>query len=151
MWTDLENMRIPGIQSVYLPPQSTGRFWAIVSVKTMYPGHANHVGNAVISTTTGHYGVKGVIVVDADIPADDIDKVLWALAVRYDPYRSTDIIKRGRSTPLDPALPIDARDIVSRIIMDATVPYEWKRKPTEIFLDEEMVKKVQARWKEYGL
>ncbi|MCX5802628.1 MAG: phenylphosphate carboxylase subunit beta, partial [Proteobacteria bacterium] len=61
------------------------------------------------------------------------------------------IIKRGRSTPLDPALPIDARDIVSRIIMDATVPYEWKRKPTEIFLDEEMVKKVQARWKEYGL
>jgi len=151
MWTDLENMRVPGIQSVYLPPQSTGRFWAIVSVKTMYPGHANHVGNAVISTTTGHYGIKGVIVVDADIPADDIDKVLWALAVRYDPYRSTDIIKRGRSTPLDPALPIDARDIVSRIIMDATVPYEWKRKPTEIFLDEEMVKKVQARWKEYGL
>jgi len=90
-------------------------------------------------------------VVDADIPADDIDKVLWSLSMRYDPYRSTEIIKRGRSTPLDPALPIDARDIVSRIIMDATVPYEWKRKPNEIFLDEEMVKKVQARWKEYGL
>lgn len=151
MWTDLENMRIPGIQSVYLPPQCGGRFWAIVSVKTMYPGHANQVGTAVISTTTGHYGLKGVIVVDADIPADDFDKVLWALAVRYDPYRSTEIIKRGRSTPLDPALPIDARDIVSRIIMDATVPYEWKRKPTEIFLDEEMVKKVQARWAELGL
>jgi 4-hydroxy-3-polyprenylbenzoate decarboxylase len=117
----------------------------------MYPGHANHVGTAVISTTTGHYGLKGVIVVDADIPADDFDKVLWSLSMRYDPYRSTEIIKRGRSTPLDPALPIDARDIVSRIIMDATVPYEWKRKPNEIFLDEEMVKKVQARWKEYGL
>jgi len=151
MWTDLENMRVPGIQSVYLPPQSGGRFWAIVSVKTMYPGHSNHVGTAVISTTTGHYGLKGVIVVDADIPADDIDKVLWSLSMRYDPYRSTEIIKRGRSTPLDPALPIDARDIVSRIIMDATVPFEWKRKPNEIFLDEEMVKKVQARWKEYGL
>jgi len=151
MWTDLENMRVPGIQSVYLPPQSGGRFWAIVSVKTMYPGHSNHVGTAVISTTTGHYGLKGVIVVDADIPADDIDKVLWSLSMRYDPYRSTEIIKRGRSTPLDPALPIEARDIVSRIIMDATVPYEWARKPNEIFLDEETVKKVQARWKEYGL
>ncbi|MDD5244295.1 MAG: phenylphosphate carboxylase subunit beta [Syntrophorhabdaceae bacterium] len=151
MWTDLENMRVPGIQSVYLPPQSGGRFWAIVSVKTMYPGHSNHVGTAVISTTTGHYGLKGVIVVDADIPADDIDKVLWSLSMRYDPYRSTEIIKRGRSTPLDPALPIEARDIVSRIIMDATVPYEWARKPNEVFLDEEMVKKVQARWKEYGL
>jgi 4-hydroxy-3-polyprenylbenzoate decarboxylase len=151
MWTDLENMRVPGIQSVYLPPQSGGRFWAIVSVKTMYPGHSNHVGTAVISTTTGHYGLKGVIVVDADIPADDFDKVLWSLSMRYDPYRSTEIIKRGRSTPLDPALPIEARDIVSRIIMDATVPYEWARKPNEIFLDEETVKKVQARWKEYGL
>lgn len=150
LWTDLENMKIPGIQSVYIPPQSAGRFWAIVSVKTMYPGHSNQVGNAVIATTTGHYGIKGVIVVDADIMADDMDRVLWALSVRYDPYRSTDIIKRGRSTPLDPALPIEARNIVSRIIMDATIPYEWIRKPDEIFLDEEVVKKVKARWKEYG-
>jgi len=79
-----------------------------------------------------------------------MDRVLWALSVRYDPYRSTDIIKRGRSTPIDPALPIEARNIVSRIIMDATIPYEWIRKPDEIFLDEEVVKKVKARWKEYG-
>lgn len=150
LWTDLENMKIPGIRSVYIPPQSCGRFWAIVSVKTMYPGHSNQVGNAVIATTTGHYGIKGVIVVDADIMADDIDRVLWALSVRYDPYRSTDIIKRGRSTPLDPALPIESREIVSRIIMDATIPYEWERKPNEIFLDEEVMKKVKARWKEYG-
>jgi phenylphosphate carboxylase beta subunit len=150
LWSDLEDMKIPGIQSVYVLPQSGGRFWAIVSVKTMYPGHSNQVGNAVIATTTGHYGLKGVIVVDADIPADDVDRVLWALSTRYDPYRSTDIIKRGRSTPLDPALPIGARDIVSRIIMDATVPYEWARKPSQVYLDEGMVEKVKARWKEYG-
>ncbi|NIS59304.1 MAG: phenylphosphate carboxylase subunit beta, partial [Proteobacteria bacterium] len=62
------------------------------------------------------------MVVDADIPADDWDRVMWALAVRYDPVRDTEIIKRGRSTPLDPALPIEAREIVSRIIMDATTP-----------------------------
>jgi 4-hydroxy-3-polyprenylbenzoate decarboxylase len=88
--------------------------------------------------------------VDDDIRADDIDRVLWALAMRYDPYRSTEIIKRGRSTPLDPALPVNAREIVSRIIMDACIPYEWERKPVEIKLDEETVKKVQSRWKEYG-
>jgi phenylphosphate carboxylase beta subunit len=151
LWTDLENMKVPGIQSVYIPPESGGRFWSIVSVKQMYPGHSMHVGTAVISTTTGHYGMKGVIVVDDDIRADDIDRILWALAMRYDPYRSTEIIKRGRSTPLDPALPIESREIVSRIIMDACIPYEWERKPIEIKLDEEMVKKVQDRWKEYGL
>jgi len=150
LWTDLETMKVPGIQSVYIPPESTGRFWAIVSVKTMYPGHANHVGNAVISTTTGHYGLKGVIVVDDDISADDMAGIWWSLAVRYNPVQDTEIIKRGRSTPLDPSLPIDARDIVSRIIMDATIPYEWKEKPLKIAMDEETEKRVLSRWQEYG-
>jgi 4-hydroxy-3-polyprenylbenzoate decarboxylase len=150
LWTDLETMKVPGIQSVYIPPESTGRFWAIVSVRTMYPGHANQVGNAVISTTTGHYGLKGVIVVDDDIPADDMAGVWWSLAVRYNPVQDTEIIKRGRATPLDPSLPIDARDIVSRIIIDATIPYEWKEKPLKIVMDEEVVKRVLSRWQEYG-
>ena len=97
----------------------------MVSVKQMYPGHSNHVGNAVIGSTTGHYGVKGVIVVDHDIEADDWDRVWWALATRFDPKRSAQIIDRGRSTPLDPGLPIEARDITSRIILDACTPYEW--------------------------
>ena len=150
LWTDLETMKVPGIQSVYIPPESTGRFWAIVSVKTMYPGHANQVGNAVISTTTGHYGLKGVIVVDDDISADDMAGVWWSLAVRYNPVQDTEIIKRGRATPLDPSLPIDARDIVSRIIIDATIPHEWKEKPLKIAMDEEVVKRVISRWGEYG-
>jgi 4-hydroxy-3-polyprenylbenzoate decarboxylase len=34
--------------------------------------------------------------------------------------------------------------------MDATIPYEWERKPQEIFLDEQMVKRVKSRWKELG-
>jgi len=151
LWTDLETMRVPGIQSVYIPANSAGRFWAIVSVKTMYPGHANQVGNAVIATTTGHYGLKGVIVVDADIPADDWDRVMWALSVRYSPYRDTEIIKRGRATPLDPSQHIKERDIVSRIIMDATTPYEWDEKPVEIVMDEKMTQQVLSRWKEFGL
>ena len=150
LWTDLENMKVPGIKSVYIPAESTGRFWAIVSVEQKYPGHSNHAGNAVIATTTGHYGLKGVIVVDHDIPADDWDRVMWALSVRYDPKRDTQIIDRGRSTPLDPALPIDARQIVSRVILDACTPYEWERKPVEIFLDENVKNKVLSRWKEYG-
>lgn len=152
LWTDLEQMRIPGIQSVYVPPESAGRFWVIVSVKQMYPGHAEQVGNAVIATTTGSYGVKGVIVVDHDIAADDIQRVLWALSVRYDPLRSTEIIKRGRSTPLDPALdPNSNKLITSRILMNATIPYEWEKKPIEIKMDEAMLARVQERWSEYGI
>ncbi|TDA69633.1 MAG: phenylphosphate carboxylase subunit beta [Clostridia bacterium] len=153
LWQELEAMKIPGIKSVYIPPQMAGRFWAIVSVKTQYPGHANQVAHAVISTTTGHLGIKGVIVVDDDIAADDMDRVLWALATRYLPDRDTEIIKRGRSSPLDPAVPPETGyvEIISKILIDATVPYEWPQKPVVAALDEEVVKKVKSRWKEYGL
>jgi 4-hydroxy-3-polyprenylbenzoate decarboxylase len=72
------------------------------------------------------------------------------MSVRYNPVDRTEIIKRGRSTPLDPSLPINARDICSRIIIDACIPYEWERKPIEIFLDKDMAEKVLSRWSEYG-
>ena len=152
LWTDLENMRIPGIKSVYVPPESAGRFWAIVSVQTKYAGHANQVGTAVISTTTGSYGTKGVIVVDDDIKADDIDRVLWALSTRFEPLRDTQLINRGRSTVIDPALDPDSdRLITSRLILDATTPFEWgDKKPIEIKMDEATMQKVKERWFEFG-
>jgi 4-hydroxy-3-polyprenylbenzoate decarboxylase len=151
LWYDLETMRVPGIESVYIPPESCGRFWGIVSVRQKYPGHSNHVGNAVIASTTGHYGMKGVITVDHDIDADDWDRIMWALSTRFDPKRSAQIIDRGRSTPLDPGLPIEARDVTSRIILDACTPFEWQNKPNEIFMDRGVLTKVSERWADYGL
>jgi 4-hydroxy-3-polyprenylbenzoate decarboxylase len=150
LWQGLEAMRIPGIKSVYCPPEGAGRFLAIISVKQMYPGHAAQVGTAAISTEMGAYGLKTVIVVDDDIDAWDLPRVLWALSFRFNPSRA-EFLKRGRSTPLDPSLPIAERDITSRIILDATIPYEWKDKPVPIELDKEMVKHVQARAAELGL
>jgi 4-hydroxy-3-polyprenylbenzoate decarboxylase len=105
------------------------------------------VGTAAISTEMGAYGLKTVIVVDDDIDPWDLPRVLWALSFRFQPIRA-EIIKRGRSTPLDPSLPIEARDITSRIIIDATIPYEWKQKPIPVELDPEVKKRVEARWKE---
>ena len=151
LWADLETMKIPGLEKVYVPENSAGRYWAIVSLNQKYPGHAMQVGTAVISTTTGSYGLKGVIVVDDDIRVDDWNEVMWALSVRYDPKSSTQIIDRGRSTPLDPSLPIGARKICSRIIMDATLPFEWEQKPIPVALDKDMVNKVKGRFKEFDL
>jgi UbiD family decarboxylase len=125
----------------------------VVSVKQMYPGHSNQVANAVIGSNTGSYGIKGIITVDDDIMADDLQRVFWALSCRYDPARGTDIQKRGRSTPLDPALDPRTRTSspTSRIIMDACIPYEWKQKPVEARMDEEMLAKIKGRWAEYGI
>jgi 3-polyprenyl-4-hydroxybenzoate decarboxylase len=51
---------------------------------------------------------------------------------------------------LDPSLPINARDITGRLLLDATIPYDWKEKPIPIKLDPDMVKRVEARWSELG-
>jgi 4-hydroxy-3-polyprenylbenzoate decarboxylase len=150
LWQQLVAMRIPGLKAVYCPPEGSGRFLAIISVKQMYPGHSIQVGTAAISTEMGAYGLKTVIVVDEDIDPWDLPRVLYALSFRFQPARA-EFIKRGRSTPLDPSLPLDQRDITSRLIIDATIPYEWKEKPIEIELDEKTVEKVRKRWKEYGL
>ncbi|HEY3278566.1 MAG TPA: phenylphosphate carboxylase subunit beta [Syntrophorhabdaceae bacterium] len=152
LWTDLKKMEIPGIKSVYTMPEAAGRFWVVVSVQQMYPGHADQVSAAVIASNTGSYGIKGVIIVDDDIDADDIPRIWWALGTRFNPARGTQIINRGRSTPLDPALGADENKfITSRLILDATIPYEWKIKPTEIRLNEGTMAKVKARWAEYGI
>jgi 4-hydroxy-3-polyprenylbenzoate decarboxylase len=152
LWTELTRMEIPGIKSVYMPPEAAGRFWAIASVEQMYPGHAEQVGAAVIATNTASYCCKGVIIVDHDISADDLPRVWWALGTRFNPARGTQIINRGRSTPLDPALePGSDKLITSRIILNATIPFEWKVKPTEIKLSEIVVDTVRSRWAEYGI
>ena len=97
----------------------------------------------------GAYGLKTVIAVDEDIDPWDISRVMYAVAFRFQPNRSQ-VIKRGRSTPLDPSLPLDARWITGRLLMDATIPYDWKDKPIPITLDPEVVKQVEGRWSELG-
>jgi 4-hydroxy-3-polyprenylbenzoate decarboxylase len=145
-------MEIPGIKSVYTLPEGSGRFIVVVSVQQMYPGHADQIGAAVIASNTGTYGIKMVIIVDDDIDADDLPRVWWALGTRYNPLRGTQLINRGRSTPLDPAIGADENKfITSRVILDATIPFDWKIKPTEIALNQDMFNKVKARWKEYGI
>jgi len=152
LWMDLEKMQIPGIKSVYTLPEGSGRFIVVVSVQQMYPGHSDQVAAAVIASNTGTYGIKMIIVVDDDIQADDLPRVWWALGTRFNPARGTQIINRGRSTPLDPALAEDDNKfLTSRIIMDATIPYDWKIKPTEIKLTDSMMEKVKSRWNEYGI
>ncbi len=150
LWKDLEDMRLPGIKSVYFLPESGGRFIVVISVDQKYPGHAEQVGMAALGTSTGHYGVKYVILVDGDIQADDLPRVWWAIAMRSQPDRC-EVIHRGRSTPLDPSLPIDRREITSKMILNACLPYEWAEKPELIDLDEAMVSRVRQRWSELGL
>ncbi|MFH1115014.1 MAG: phenylphosphate carboxylase subunit beta [Pseudomonadota bacterium] len=151
IWSDLRDMRIPGIQSVYSLPEGCGRLTVVVSVKQRYPGHSTQVGHAVAGSTSGHYRLKNVIVVDDDIPADNIQKVLWAVSARLEARRGVHILQNTRGGPLDPAVYISERDAGSKLILDATIPFHWDRKPMLTKMDTDMVARVKGRWAEYGL
>lgn len=150
IWSDLRDMRIPGIQSVYSLPEGCGRLTAVVSVKQRYPGHTTQVAHAVAGSTSGHYRLKNIIIVDDDIPADDIQKVWWAISTRLEARRGVHILQGTRGGPLDPAVYIADRDVGSKLILDATIPFHWDRKPLLTRMDDETVKKVKKRWAEYG-
>jgi phenylphosphate carboxylase beta subunit len=151
IWSDLRDMRIPGVQSVHVLPESGGRVTAIVSLKQMYPGHTTQVLTAIAGSTSGHYRLKIIIAVDEDIPPHDLSKVWWAISIRTDPERSVQIVRRTRGGPLDPGVYVENRDMGSKLLLDATIPFEWKKKPIVTHLDKDMVAKVEAQWKEYGL
>ncbi len=151
LWHDLRRMQIPGIKAVYGPPASAGRMLVIISLKQMYHGHSTQVGLAAFASTTGNYGLKTVILVDDDIDPENMDQVMYALSFKYQPEFGTQILHRGRSTPLDPSLPRSNRFMTSRVIIDCTTPYEWgeDERPPRIYLDDEMAAHVKDHWDEY--
>ena len=149
LWNDLQNMKIPGIKGVYGPPAAAGRMLAIIQLKQMYHGHSTQVGLAAFATNTGNYGLKTVILVDEDIDPENMDQVMYALGFRYQPDRGTQILARGRSTPLDPSLPIDDRYMTSRVIIDTCIPYEWEHKPIPIEMDAALADRIRGQWASY--
>ncbi len=149
LWDDIQRMGIPGIKGLYCPPAGTGRMMAVVSIDQMYPGHSTQVGLATFASQTGNYGLKVVIVVDGDIDPENWDQVLYALSYRYQPDRGTQVLKRGRATPVDPSLSPGEGLLTSRVLIDACVPYEWKDKPKQVVLDQDMVERVRGHWNEY--
>jgi len=151
IWLDLERARVPGIKSVYFPPEATGRFVCVVSTESKFPAHAYRVAGAINGGETGHFGKKVIIVVDEDIPADDMAGVWWSVGCRYNPATDTEIWHKIRQTPFDPALPPGQREYGSGILIDATTPAEWgDNKPVKVELDPETSDKCAAKWKEYG-
>ncbi len=95
---------------------------------------------------------KWVIVVDADINARNWKDVMWALSTRMDPARDITMVENTPIDYLDFASPVSG--LGSKIGLDATDKWpgettrEWGRK---IAMDPEVVKRVDAMWKELGL
>jgi 4-hydroxy-3-polyprenylbenzoate decarboxylase len=118
-----------------------------VSIEQRYAGHSRQAGHVAAMCRVGAYLGRIVIVVDEDIDVTDLNDVMWAVVTRSDPERSLDIINRAWSGPLDPAISPDVKGHNSRLIIDATRPWEWRdRFPTPIGPDAATKRETRKKW-----
>jgi 4-hydroxy-3-polyprenylbenzoate decarboxylase len=144
---DMEKAGVPDVQGVWAHEVGGSRLLLAVSIKQRYAGHARQAGHVAAQCHAGAYLGRFVIVVDEDIDPTNLEDVMWAWCTRCDPERDTDLIKRAWSGPLDPAIHPDEKGFNSRMIFDATRPYEWRDKfPPVSNLTIEQQRIARERW-----
>jgi UbiD family decarboxylase len=129
---ELQNAGVPDVAQVWCHEIGASRMLHGIAIKQRYPGHAKQVGVLATSCGSTVYGCKMVIVVDDDIDVSNFEQLMWAMCTRSDPATSIDILRRMRTSPADPRLTPDQRKVRdltnSRMVVDATRPYDWKDK-----------------------
>ena len=144
--------QFPEITDFYLPPEGCSYRLAVVSMKKQYPGHAKRVMFGVWSFLRQFMYTKFVIVTDDDVNVRDWNDVIWAITTRMDPARDTVLVENTPIDYLDFASPVSG--LGSKMGLDATSKWpgetsrEWGRPITR---DPEVVKRVDAMWKELEL
>jgi 4-hydroxy-3-polyprenylbenzoate decarboxylase len=137
---------VPRITGVWCPPEAGNRMMTVIAVDQSYPGHATQALMVGSQTGTSAYGGRVAVVVDPDIDITNLDDVLWAIMTRCDPVRDVTIIDRAWSGPLDPAIHPDERGFNSRLLIDATKPWEWRERFAEPVVTGEMSRAARERW-----
>ncbi|MBM2810380.1 MAG: ubiD [Chloroflexi bacterium] len=144
---DMDKAGVPDVKGVWCHEVGGSRLLLAVSITQRYPGHARQAGHVAAMCHAGAYLGRFVIVVDEDIDPTNLEDVMWAWCTRCDPERDTDIIHRAWSGPLDPAIHPDHKGHNSRMIFDATRPYEWRDLfPKVSNLTPEETKVARERW-----
>jgi UbiD family decarboxylase len=146
----LRNMRaagVPGVVDAMCYAFGGNRLFTVVSIQPRYAGHARQAMHVAAMCHAGAYMGRIVVVVEDDIDVTDISEVLWAMVTRGDPERSIDLIKRAWSGPIDPAIHPDMKGHNSRLLYDATRPWEWRDKfPPAIGPDPETKARTRRDW-----
>jgi UbiD family decarboxylase len=144
---ELRGTGIPGITDVNCFAIGGTRLFNVVSIEQRYAGHARQVLHAAASVNAASYMGRLVAVVDSDIDVTDLEDVLWAILTRADPARSVDIVSRALSGPLDPALKPGEKMYNSRLLIDATKPWEWRDSfPASLGPDPQTKARTRQRW-----
>jgi 4-hydroxy-3-polyprenylbenzoate decarboxylase len=137
---------IPRVTGVWVPPEAGNRGFVVVAIQQAYPGHATQAG--IVASQAGGVAYLGryVVVVDEDIDIYSMNDVWWAMLTRVDPARDVQIIRRGWAGPLDQAAHPDERGLSSRMVIDATKPWEWKDRFAEPVVTAEMARATREQF-----
>jgi 4-hydroxy-3-polyprenylbenzoate decarboxylase len=137
---------VPKVKGVWLPPEAGNRMMTIVSIEQAYPGHATQALMVAGQVGASAYAGRWVVVVDEDIDIYSMNDVLWAMMTRCDPDRDITIIDRAWSGPLDPAIHPDERGFNSRLLVDATRPWEWQDRFAAPVVTADMARATREEW-----
>ncbi len=98
----------------------THGYCAIISSKMRFGGFAKTLACRLLSTPHGITYPKLIIVVDDDVDPFDLNRVVWAMTVRFRPERDLVLIPNAPASTLDPAHLV--RGLATKVIIDATTP-----------------------------
>ncbi len=144
--TQLKAAGVPKVTGVWCPPEAGNRMMTVIAVDQAYPGHATQALLVGSQTGTSAYAGRLAVVVDPDIDITSLQDVMWAVMTRCDPARDVTIINRAWSSALDPAVHPDERGMNSRLLIDATIPWEWRERFADPVVTADMSKATKDQW-----
>ncbi|HWO40956.1 MAG TPA: UbiD family decarboxylase domain-containing protein, partial [Candidatus Eisenbacteria bacterium] len=108
---------VPTVKDVSMPVSGACRFHAYIAISKRAPGQAK---NAICAAFAADMLLKHVIVVDDDIDVFDEERVLWAVANRFQADRGLVVIPAAQGSELDPSA--GPAGVNAKMGLDATKP-----------------------------
>lgn len=127
---------VPTVKGVCMPVSGTCRFHVYISISKRAPGQAK---NAICAAFAADMLLKHVIVVDDDIDVFDEERVLWAVANRFQADRGLVVIPNAQGSELDPSA--GPGGVNAKMGLDATKPLNGF--PPELRVPEEVMKRIR--------
>jgi UbiD family decarboxylase len=115
---------VPGMIEIHSPVDTTGLTY--VKIKKTRPGQGLEIGEKLAKIIPIY---KVVVIVDEDVDVLDPTQVNMAIGSRWRPKAASVVLEELRGMPLDPS--VDARGKVSKIVIDATIPWPEEGGPEE--------------------
>ena len=146
----LMKLDFPEIIDINLPMEGVFHNACLISIKKSYPGQAKKIIHGLWGKGQMMFA-KLLIIVDDDVDVQNISYTAWRVLNNVDWKRDV-VIAEGPLDDLDHAANFPRYG--SKMGIDATrktreegMMREW---PQELFMSEDIKRRVDARWKEYG-